>query len=80
MTRILEFPTQRPGYDDSPTCVEDLTLAHDFIDSCINALESGSSSNFNARFESYKRHRAECEKCNEGSAINGGPHQSSVRL
>jgi hypothetical protein len=66
MTRILEFPTLRPGYDDNlPACDEGLTLAHGFIDSCINALESGSSSNFNARFESYMRHRAECPKCNE---------------
>ena len=65
MPQVLEFPAlpdvdQYPmGYDDS------LDMAKSFMMSCMNALESFQSSNFNARFENYLRHRAECKNCNE---------------
>jgi hypothetical protein len=65
MPQVLEFP-QLPDVDQYPLCCDDsLEMAKSFITSCISALESGQSANFNARFESYIRHRAECEKCNE---------------
>jgi hypothetical protein len=66
MTKILEFPTMPSVPEVELTgCDESLGLASEFIFSCVSALESGRSANFNARFESYVRHRAECEKCNE---------------
>jgi hypothetical protein len=37
-------------------------IASQFIFSYVSALES---TNFNARFESYLGHKAECEKCND---------------
>jgi hypothetical protein len=66
MSRILEFPTT-PFVPDVEVsgCDDSQDLATEFIFSCVSALESGHSANFNARFESYVRHRAECEKCNE---------------
>jgi hypothetical protein len=65
MAQVLEFPTL-PDIDQYPLgCADSLDSAKSFIMSCITALESGQSSNFNARFETYVRHRAECEKCNE---------------
>ena len=65
MPKVLEFP-QLPDLDQYPLgCDDSLEMAKSFIMSCITALESGQSANFNARFESYVRHRAECEKCNE---------------
>jgi hypothetical protein len=66
MSIVLAFPTVRPVRDDNfPACDEGWTLAQGFIDSCMKALESESSSNFNARFENYQRHKRECQKCNE---------------
>jgi hypothetical protein len=66
MSRILEFPTT-PSVPDVELsgCDDSQELASEFIASCLFALESGQSANFNARFESYLRHRAGCEKCNE---------------
>ena len=65
MPQVLEFPFM-PDVGQYPSgCDDSLDLAKSFIMSCITALESGQSSNFNARFDSYVRHRAECEKCNE---------------
>jgi len=52
--------------EDVPACDEGMELARAFLNSCVKALETvGSSSHFNERFEDYKRHHAECEKCNE---------------
>jgi hypothetical protein len=51
--------------EDIPACDEGMALAHAFLTSCVSALETCSSSNFNARFESYRRHTNECEKCRE---------------
>jgi hypothetical protein len=51
--------------EDLPACDDGRAMAHDFLKSCMSALESGNSANFNARFESYNRHRSTCEKCNE---------------
>jgi hypothetical protein len=64
MSKVLEFP-QLPNVDQYPLgCDESVVMAKSFIMSCVSALESGRSANFNARFDSYIRHRAECEKCN----------------
>ena len=66
MRKVLKFPTLSPVSDPNLTgCDDSQELAAQFIASCLSALESGQSANFNARFESYIRHRAECEKCNE---------------
>jgi hypothetical protein len=51
--------------DEIPACDEGMVLARQFLESCVMALESGSSGNFNARFENYERHRGDCDKCNE---------------
>ena len=51
--------------EDIPACDDGMVMAHAFLKSCVTALETGNSSNFNARFESYNRHRNECDKCNE---------------
>ena len=51
--------------EEIPACDDGMAMANEFLKSCVSALESGQSANFNARFESYIRHRAECEKCNE---------------
>jgi hypothetical protein len=51
--------------EDIPACDEGMALAHAFLTRCVSALETGSPSNFNARFESYRRHTHECEKCRE---------------
>ena len=51
--------------EDLPACNEGSALAEAFLKSCVSALETGNASNFNARFESYNRHRNDCEKCNE---------------
>ena len=55
--------------EDLSACKDGMALAHDFIKSCVSALESGNSSNFNARFENFKRHRDTCEKCNGLEAV-----------
>ena len=47
-----------------PRCGDGMAMAHEFLKSCVSALESCQSANFDARFESYMRHRAECEQCN----------------
>jgi len=49
--------------EDLSACKDGTALAHNFIKSCVSSLESGNSSNFNARFENFKRHRDSCEKC-----------------
>ena len=65
MPKVIEFPRIDADVDQYPLgCDDSITLAKSFIMSCVTALESGQSANFNARFESYVRHRAECEKCN----------------
>ncbi len=66
MRKILKFPTLSFVSDANLTgCDDSQELASQFIASCLSALESSQSAYFNARFESYIRHRAECEKCNE---------------
>lgn len=60
-----ELLTELWKIEDMAACDDGKTMAHDFLKSCISALESGNSANFNARFESYTRHRADCEKCEE---------------
>lgn len=54
-----------PNLDEIPACDVGMELARKFLESCGDALETGNAANFNARFESYNRHRANCEKCNE---------------
>lgn len=49
--------------EDLSACKDGMGMAHDFLRSCISALQSGNASNFNARFENFKRHRDTCEKC-----------------
>jgi hypothetical protein len=67
MSNVIQFPKDDIDLDQYPLgCEDSMALAKNFIMSCVTALESGQSANFNARFESYIRHRAECEKCNEG--------------
>ena len=51
--------------EDIPACDDGMGLGHEFLKSCVTALDTGSSANFNARFENYNRHRKECEKCND---------------
>jgi hypothetical protein len=51
--------------EDVPACDDGMTLAHAFLKICVSALTSGNPANFNARFESYIRHRDQCEKCEE---------------
>jgi hypothetical protein len=65
MSKVIEF--SRIDADVSQYalgCDDAVGLTKSFILSCVSALESGQSANFNARFESYIRYRAECEKCN----------------
>jgi hypothetical protein len=50
---------------DIPACDDGMALAHEFLKSCVRSLETVNSSNSNARFESYNRHRDSCEKCRE---------------
>ena len=66
MPQILEFPAPQPIYSESrSTCDDGVRLAQEVLDSCVIAMVSGNSPNLMARFDSYVRHRAECEKCNE---------------
>jgi hypothetical protein len=51
--------------DEIPACDEGMAFAQEFLESCVAALETGNSANFNARFENYRRHQSECDKCNE---------------
>jgi hypothetical protein len=51
--------------EDIATCDDGKVLAHEFLKSCVSALDSGNPANFNARFESYMRHRNVCEKCED---------------
>jgi hypothetical protein len=55
--------------EDLSACKDGMTLAHDFLRSCMLALDSGNASNFSARFENFKRHRDTCEKCNGLKAV-----------
>jgi hypothetical protein len=55
--------------EDLAACRDGVALAHDFIKSCLLSLESGHSSNFNVRFENFKRHRDTCEKCSALDAV-----------
>jgi hypothetical protein len=65
MPGVLEFPALVSDQAESLLgCAESVALAKSFIMSCVNALDSCKSSNFNARFENYVRHREECENCN----------------
>ena len=64
MSKVIEFPRIDADVDQYALgCDDAVGLAKSFIMSCTVALESGQSANFNARFESYIRHRSECEKC-----------------
>lgn len=49
--------------EDLSKCKEGMTIARDFLQSCISALHSGNAANFNARFENFKQHRDSCEQC-----------------
>ena len=51
--------------EDIPACDDGMALAHAFPKSCVSALESGDSHNFNARFNTYRQHHTDCDKCNE---------------
>ena len=51
--------------EEISACDEAVTLGHDFMHSCLIALETGQPANFNARYISYLQHRDECEKCHE---------------
>jgi hypothetical protein len=51
--------------EDIPDCDDGMALAHAFLKSCVSALESGDSHNFNARFNTYLQHHADCDRCNE---------------
>lgn len=55
--------------EDLSACKDGMALADDFIKSCLLALDSGNTSNFNARFENFKRHRDTCEKCSALEAV-----------
>lgn len=55
--------------EDLSACKEGMNMAHDFLRSCMSALQSGNSSNFNARFENFNRHRDTCEKCSALKAV-----------
>jgi hypothetical protein len=55
--------------EDLSACKEGVALAHDFLGSCMSALHSGHSSNFNARFENFNRHRDTCETCSGLKAV-----------
>jgi hypothetical protein len=66
MSKVIAFPHIDANVDQYPLgCDESVAMAKSFIMSCVSALESGQAANSNARFESYVRHRASCEKCNE---------------
>jgi hypothetical protein len=65
MTMTTDLLEQMWKIEEIPACDDGMAMAHEFLKSCVTALESGHSANFNARFESYIRHRAECEKCND---------------
>jgi hypothetical protein len=58
-----EILTELWKIEDLSACKEGMALAHDFLRSCMSALHSGQSSNFNARFENFIRHRDACEIC-----------------
>jgi hypothetical protein len=49
--------------DGVAACKDGMALANAFLESCIVALNAGSSTNFNARFETFRRHKSECDKC-----------------
>jgi hypothetical protein len=51
--------------DVIPACDDGMVLARQFLESCTMALETGNLANFNARFDSYRRHQSSCDKCNE---------------
>jgi hypothetical protein len=50
--------------EDIPACDDGMILAHAFLKSCVSALQSYDSSNFNARFNTFIQHRSDCDKCN----------------
>ena len=55
--------------EDLSACKDGMSMAHDFLKSCLLALESGDASNFIARFENFRRHRDTCEKCSALEAV-----------
>jgi hypothetical protein len=66
MSKVLKFPTLSSVSDANLTgCDDSQELAAQFMASCLSALESGQSANFNSKFENYVLHKAKCEKCNE---------------
>jgi hypothetical protein len=64
MTMTTDLLERMWKIEEISACDDGMAMAYDFLKSCVSALESGQSANLNARFESYVRHRAECEKCN----------------
>jgi hypothetical protein len=61
----MEVAEDVVGPEDVPACDDGMALAHAFLKSCVSALDSGNPANFNARFESYMRHRNLCETCED---------------
>lgn len=64
-----EILTELWKIEDLAACKDGIGMAHDFLRSCMIALETGNSSNFNARFDNFRRHRDTCEKCNGLGAV-----------
>ena len=46
-------------------CNDGTALANAFLESCIIALDTCSSTNYNARFETFRRHKSDCDKCKD---------------
>jgi hypothetical protein len=51
--------------ENLPACDDGRAMAHEFLKSCVSALQSRNPANFNARFENYVHHQVQCDKCNE---------------
>ena len=51
--------------DELPICDRGVVLAQGFLESCVRALESGDSGEFNSRFATYTLHRRGCDGCNK---------------
>ena len=51
--------------DELPACDEGMVLALEFLTSCVEAVESGDSAEFNMRFNTLFNHQSRCDKCRE---------------
>ena len=61
-----------------PACDHGMTLGHDFIESCVTALETGDSATFITLFDKFIRHRNRCDKCNQ-SYVSEEPVTTQMR-